>query len=490
MLHCVIFIAEYNSLYSLCFYMDPVGPGSCIRFPGFAFLLRNGNEVGRRMLLRYLFIGAFGLCSTLVFSADSFSVFDDPHNLNNPYFNKLHHKYRDTQARPVTVKKLVPEEKPQEEREARTRSHQEGILEMSGTSVAPFRVNVKVGPVGVVGNVELTRRSETLSRWFFRAENIPEDQNIWDAKGRAVLVPGEVSCQVSHREALTDYHQAGLVLGMEAKMPGLDLLKVGLEGGTNVERLRSEYFEGEDICSLGEVPAYTTQGDIERRCKICLGRVLKTIKQDIESRLSFLNYYVQTPLCKNDSDCYREDSDWLVGRCVLVKDKNKSHYTECRARSSIGAACAGPGSRGLFEFKCDKGLECVQTFKGVLSPNKYECRNPKQPQFTGPIALRDRAAYALTNNQLDLFEIALEKYFKTHGRYPSTQQGLGALVSQQGESLLANPMNFNGRKEPPRDPFSGAFGKFLYISDGKGYRLVSVGPDGKANTSDDLIIKK
>lgn len=404
---------------------------------------------------------------------------EDDHNLNDFYFQLLHERAQPS-SRPVKVSVPTPPKT-----DPRVRVHQEGILEISGTSLSPVRINVKTGPVGIVGTIEVTKRDETNTRWFFRAENIREDQNIWDDKGRAVLVPGKVSCQVIHRSSITDYKQSGLSLGVDSPIVNFGM-------SANTEKVLSEFYEGEDNCPIGEVAPFTTQREIERRCKKCLGKVLETIRQDVQSRLNHLNYYVQAPGCKDDEACYREGTAWTVGRCVLIKDKNDSHYTDCRARSSVGGACRGEGSRGLFEYTCDKGLACIKVHSssGLGDYNRYECRDPKNPRFRGPILPQNRGDYSLVQSDLELFRLALDKYFKEHQTFPSTSQGLNALVSQSGEGYLSNAKTFNGVRVPPSDPFSPFSGPYLYVSNGTQYKLISVGPDRKANTSDDIILKK
>ena len=404
---------------------------------------------------------------------------EDAHNLNDFYYQLLHERSK-THTRPEKVTAPTTGNN-----EPRVRVHQEGILEISGTSLSPVKINVKAGPVGIVGTIEVTKRDETNTRWFFRAENIREDQNVWDDKGRAVLVPGKVSCQVIHRSSITDYKQAGLNLGVDSPIVSFGM-------STSTEKVLSEFYEGEDNCPIGEVAPFTTQKEIEQRCKKCLGRVLETIRQDVQSRLNHLSYFVQAPGCKDDSACYREDTAWTVGRCVLIKDKNESHYTDCRARASVGGACRGAGSRGLFEYTCDKGLACIKVHasSGLGDYNRYECRNPKNPRFKGPLLPGNRDQYALAWSDLELIGIALEKYFKNHQKFPSTSEGLEALISQSGDTYLVNTKVVSGIRLPPTDPYAPFAVPYLYVSDGIHYKVISVGPDRKANTSDDIVLKK
>lgn len=279
-----------------------------------------------------------------------------------------------------------------EQKETRVRSHQEGILEITSSSISPLNVNVAVG-AGVVGNLRLSSRRETKARWFFIAENLGPEQNLFDSQGRAVLVRGKVTCQIAYRASLDDSHQAGLSLAV-----GFDtgMVNGSFKSEVNHEKLVSDFVEGEDFCLLGEVPAFTTKKEIDNRCKACLGRVLKTLKQDVESRLAHFRYQVNTPLCSKDSQCLGENSDWHVGRCLLTKDPHGSYFTQCRARSSIGGACPGKGSRGLFEYPCDQGLACmkIRSSTGWFDYNAYECRDPKNWRFKGPARLFKEASLA------------------------------------------------------------------------------------------------
>jgi general secretion pathway protein G len=78
--------------------------------------------------------------------------------------------------------------------------------------------------------------------------------------------------------------------------------------------------------------------------------------------------------------------------------------------------------------------------------------------------------------QIESFKSALDLYRLDVGRYPTTQQGLGA--------LLVNPQNIPGWKGPyldakslPKDPWSNAY---IYQSPGQhgDYDLTSLGADG------------
>lgn len=391
--------------------------------------------------------------------------------------HRLDSYYQLLNQRPITEnfsKVKAPVSVPDDDKKT-GRTHQEGILDVEASTISPLQVNVSAGLAQVVGNMDLTTRRETTARWVFEAENIPNDQNIWDSEGRAILVPGKVTCHVTYRASLVDYQKNGLTLTAGGTIAG-----VGASYSQNFsrEKVRSDFFEDSNFCELGDVPALITQGEIEQKCKKCLGNVLKTLKQDAESRLARLNFIINAPVCTKDTECYREDSDWYAGRCVLTKDKNESYFSECRARGSIGAACPGEGSRGLFEYKCDKGLSCIKIHSSTSwgDFNKYECRDPFNLKFKGPLSVQNRPAYWTAKSDLERIKKALEKFYQTHKRYPTTEEGIKALAD--GKAI-------------PRDPFS-PFGKgYLYVStDGDSYIATSVGPDHKVSTRDDILIRK
>ena len=273
----------------------------------------------------------------------------------------------------------------------RVRSHQEGISQFTTTTIAPINLNVSAG-VGVVGSLKLSTRRESRARWFFVATDIAPDQNLFDSKGRAVLVKGNLICQMAYRASLDDLSQAGLTLRV-----GFDVGSVGgsVYSEISQEKTLSNFVEQEDFCPLGEVDAFTTKKEIDEKCRRnCLNRIAQTLKQDVEARLASFHFSVDTPLCSKDSQCWAENTDWTSGRCVLARDPHGSYISECSARSSLGGACPGKGSRKMFEHPCDKGLTCMKVHSSTSfwDYNRYECRDPKNWKAKGPLPLRLREA--------------------------------------------------------------------------------------------------
>ncbi len=90
-----------------------------------------------------------------------------------------------------------------------------------------------------------------------------------------------------------------------------------------------------------------------------------------------------------------------------------------------------------------------------------------------------------TKAQADLAELktALDRYYLDNGYYPSTDQGLTALVSPPTNGRMpANYENGGYIERLPRDPWGTAY---FYQSDGNAYILKSFGPDG-VESSDDI----
>lgn len=88
---------------------------------------------------------------------------------------------------------------------------------------------------------------------------------------------------------------------------------------------------------------------------------------------------------------------------------------------------------------------------------------------------------ATARSQIELLGAALDAYRLDNGRYPTTDQGLGAL---QGEPTIQPlPSNWRGpylRKAVPVDPWGAPF---IYLSPGeinpRHYDLISLGADGE-----------
>lgn len=91
-------------------------------------------------------------------------------------------------------------------------------------------------------------------------------------------------------------------------------------------------------------------------------------------------------------------------------------------------------------------------------------------------AQEGKSRIQVTRAQIDAFEKALDQYRLDTGRYPSTEQGLNALMLKPGEeSRWAGPYL---RKDVPRDPWDRPY---VYRQPGERgeYDLLSYGKDGQ-----------
>jgi general secretion pathway protein G len=82
-----------------------------------------------------------------------------------------------------------------------------------------------------------------------------------------------------------------------------------------------------------------------------------------------------------------------------------------------------------------------------------------------------------TRIQIESFSSALDLYFLDTGRYPSTNEGLSALVKKPDSTLSWNGPYLKG-SVVPSDPWGRAY---VYVSPGEQgpYDIKSLGPDGR-----------
>ena len=89
-----------------------------------------------------------------------------------------------------------------------------------------------------------------------------------------------------------------------------------------------------------------------------------------------------------------------------------------------------------------------------------------------------------TKAQADIAELktALDRYHLDNGYYPTTDQGLRALVALPTTGIVPLVYDSGGYIERlPRDPWGNPY---FYQSDGNSYVLKSLGPDGVESADD------
>ena len=89
-----------------------------------------------------------------------------------------------------------------------------------------------------------------------------------------------------------------------------------------------------------------------------------------------------------------------------------------------------------------------------------------------------------TKAQADIQELkqALDRYYLDNGAYPTSDQGLQALVNPPTAGRVASNYEQGGYIEKlPSDPWGN---QYFYQSDGSSYALKSFGPDGVQSADD------
>ena len=85
------------------------------------------------------------------------------------------------------------------------------------------------------------------------------------------------------------------------------------------------------------------------------------------------------------------------------------------------------------------------------------------------------------------FSIALDMFEQDTGRYPTTGEGIQALITNQNIPGWKNP--YIGSAVLPRDPWQNEY-KYNYPSEltnsNSMYDIISAGPDGNIGTNDDI----
>jgi general secretion pathway protein G len=141
----------------------------------------------------------------------------------------------------------------------------------------------------------------------------------------------------------------------------------------------------------------------------------------------------------------------------------------------ISTLPARSGSRGFTLLELLVVILIIGLLTGIVAP-----------RFLGQIG---RSEITATRAQLDAFDKALQAYRVDTGRFPSTSQGLRALVTQPGdEPRWRGPYM---QSEIPVDPWGTAYQYRSPGSSGKDYDLLSYGHDrAPGGTGDDADITR
>lgn len=98
----------------------------------------------------------------------------------------------------------------------------------------------------------------------------------------------------------------------------------------------------------------------------------------------------------------------------------------------------------------------------------------------------EKAKLDTARTQMKSVEQAMEQYRLDSGNYPSTEQGLKALVEAPADSKRFQPGGYLKGGKVPLDPWRHDFSYVSPGTQGHPYEITSSGPDGQEGTDDDI----
>ena len=98
----------------------------------------------------------------------------------------------------------------------------------------------------------------------------------------------------------------------------------------------------------------------------------------------------------------------------------------------------------------------------------------------------DKAKVDTTKTQIKSLEQALEQYRLDNGSYPTTEQGLNALVTAPSGDAAKRFQPGGYIKKVPQDPWRHDYSYLSPGTNGHPYEITSNGSDGQEGTDDDI----
>jgi general secretion pathway protein G len=133
-------------------------------------------------------------------------------------------------------------------------------------------------------------------------------------------------------------------------------------------------------------------------------------------------------------------------------------------------------------FKKDKGFTLIEILLVVILLSVIA--SMVIPRLTGR-SKRARISIAKTDI-LGNIPTALDLYELDNGTYPTTEQGLKALITQPTGHPLPQKWSGPYLKKPPIDPWNNPYQYRFPGSQNTDYDLFSYGPDGQEGGGDDI----
>ncbi len=132
------------------------------------------------------------------------------------------------------------------------------------------------------------------------------------------------------------------------------------------------------------------------------------------------------------------------------------------------------GKKGLWLLRDERGVTFIEIIVVIIVMGILAT-------FVAPriFSWVDEARRTQTKNQITSLKSAIELFYLDNGFYPSTEQGLQALVEPPTVGREATNYRVGGYIESiPADPWGNPY---LYdlVDDGRSYEILSYGADGK-----------
>ena len=188
---------------------------------------------------------------------------------------------------------------------------------------------------------------------------------------------------------------------------------------------------------------------------------------------------IQCPYCK-------ELSEWKDNQCPLCHKfaitpgfyRKSSDRVSGRRERAFGIATPWLLNGGGF---CNIGIifksipRWVLALGGIAVIGSFWHASTLKPDHSQSIQR--------TRINLSTLLIALDTFKKDCGRFPSTEEGLAALVSDPRVEGWKGPYVLKLKDDPWKQ-------SFFYTLDGSSIKLSSAGPDRKAGTPDDILAEE
>jgi len=141
----------------------------------------------------------------------------------------------------------------------------------------------------------------------------------------------------------------------------------------------------------------------------------------------------------------------------------------------------------LIEGRKLSACQALKELEVIVRGNKDGARNGSFFRRSYRKKESQKNKIIITQVQMKNIEVALKLYRLHNSFYPTTKQGLRALVERPKTDPMPKKWMGPYMDRIPKDAWGN---DFVYVSDGKHFTLISPGPDCKVGTKDDIKVEK